>query len=53
MAKHVMNQRVEGWIADNIVGDMNNKTLMGANRRRKSMEDVGECRESAVSEFVT
>jgi hypothetical protein len=53
MAKYVMDQRVERWIADKIVGYMNEETLMRADGRRKSMEDVGKCRESTMSEFVT
>jgi hypothetical protein len=53
MAKYVVNQRVERWIADKIVGDVNEETLVGADRRRKCMEDIGKGRESTMSEFVT
>jgi hypothetical protein len=32
---------------------MNEKSFMGTDRRRKGVEDVGEGRESTMSEFVT
>jgi hypothetical protein len=32
---------------------MNEKSFMGTDRRRKSVEDVGESRESTVSELIT
>lgn len=53
MAKHVVNKRVERWVTDKIVCDVNEEALMRANGGRESMEDVGKGRERTMSEFVT
>lgn len=33
---------VEGWVADEIVGDVDLKAFVGGNGRGERMEDVGE-----------
>lgn len=47
-----MNERVEGRIANEVVGDVNKESFVRSNRRRKGMEDVGEGREGSVSKII-
>jgi hypothetical protein len=47
-----VDERVEGGVADQVVRDVDEEALVRRDGRRKGVEDVGECREGAVPEFV-
>lgn len=47
-----VDERVEGRVADEVVGDVDEQALVGADRGSKSVEDVRERREGSVPEVV-
>lgn len=43
----VVNKRVEGGVADNVMGDVDSETLMRGDRRCDGVKNIGECREGS------
>lgn len=48
-----MDKRVKGWVADKVVGDVNEEAFVRTDGRGKRVEDVGKGRQGSGSKFVT
>lgn len=52
-SENLVDKRVERRVADKVMGDVDEEALVGANRGRKGVKDVGKRRHCSRTELVT
>lgn len=48
----LVDEGVEGGVADNVVGDVDEEAFVGADGRRECVKDIGEGGQSTASKLV-